>query len=230
MTQILAFGLSLITTGIAGGLLQTGLRHPGSKTRVLVGLVLLVGTCVGLRYLAGSEEWGGLTVFFAAIPSIVLAVAMGLWLLISLKGWRKLAAITMGAVFPILLFVGISTASTYAPESLPVEQAALNLTSQLLQTIQTSQTDSRPTNTPAPLWIADDCWKYLRESLALNTNQYTMTVLSAVDTQDPRFTDQVRYAPHDIRSAEIAVRFPDGRQATVFYWINGLSGCRRFGQ
>ncbi len=117
---LLLFGPALLTVG-AALLLYRGLRAQGRVlwASLLAGLALLVLVCGWLVKLTVSDHWGGgIVAFIEVLLAVGPAFGAGLWLLGSLQGWRKLAGLLVGLIFPLALFVSLSTSSNYSPSAL----------------------------------------------------------------------------------------------------------------
>jgi hypothetical protein len=113
------FFLPYLLTGIAGFLLQRGLRSsPVVLWQILVAVVLMSlvymmivdVTRIGLL----SILLGILIAFSVSLMGMVIAI----WLVLSLKGKHKLAALLPGLVFPMILVAGVAVGDSYSPESI----------------------------------------------------------------------------------------------------------------
>lgn len=114
------FLLPYLITGVAGLLMRSGLQASlGISRGTLIISILLLGAVCFL--VADFASYGLLAVVFAlfmAFTTTVVAVIVGIWLERSLKGKRRVAALFVGIIFPIGLFLSVQIGDSYSPEGL----------------------------------------------------------------------------------------------------------------
>lgn len=106
-------------TGFAAILVWYSLRSSQVNRRwlFLPGLLLLVLVCFWMMDVASSGGLGAVNAFVLALFAAIIAVVAGLWLISSLVGWRKVAALLIGVVFPAALFVSIRFGDSRSPDA-----------------------------------------------------------------------------------------------------------------
>jgi hypothetical protein len=210
------FLVPIACVAAAGFLLISGLRASIVYWRVALGSVLLIGICVVMGYLSSQHYLLAFVLLLVALCTILAAVITGALAAALLDRWRRLTGILIGLVFPVALFASMSIGVSHLPEAPDpptVEEEYLEYTHQFLANIQQSPSDI---HTDFP--YLDECANYLRDSLALNSNQYTLEVLATTDpTRDP--------TPIGSTDASILVTFADGRQVEVYFYNYTFEQC-----
>lgn len=118
MVELLYFG-PLAAIPLSVYLIQTGLRDAPRLQwwRIVAGLFLigLTALCIGML---GSG--GGLVAAFAFVDGLLvacLALIGGVWMLFSLPGWRKTAALLFFPALPAMLYFSLELGRTQSPIS-----------------------------------------------------------------------------------------------------------------
>jgi hypothetical protein len=120
MAEFLFLFAPLLATGLAGFLIQSGLRESRKHSWLLVitGLSILAVLAIICYLLSnivsyGSQAGALLIGFFCSCVAVICAV----WMIMTLKAWRKLAAIVLGVVFPLSMFYSVLTGDLETPET-----------------------------------------------------------------------------------------------------------------
>jgi hypothetical protein len=91
-------------------------------------------------------------------------------------------------------------------------QFALTHTERMLETARQESTKPREFS-----GVDDDCWQLFREHLQHNSTPYTLTiVMNAQDTP---------YPFRDVMNVHVGVHFPDGQEALIGWYAEGLGAC-----
>jgi hypothetical protein len=150
----------------------------------------------------------------SAMPAAVVSLTVGLLLVLVSRKWRKLLGGIVGVAFPVALISVAVVGSALAPPELTVGESAVRTTRELLGSVNKARND-----TPSYLWVDLNCWLFLRETVAENLGQYTVTLVSEYDSaNDPR-------AVHDSTEATVLVDFPDRRQTKIWFFNGGAATC-----
>ncbi len=123
---LLAFGPAILTA-IAAFVLQRQLGGPASLSpgKLGVGVIVLVLACCWPIAMTVLDGIGGAVAFIEALIAVSVAVIAALWLLWSLNGRRKIAALLIGILFPASLFVGMRIGANYTPDSVIQRKGAV---------------------------------------------------------------------------------------------------------
>lgn len=90
-------------------------------------------------------------------------------------------------------------------------QFALTQTERILETARQESTK------PREFGSDDDCWQLFREQSQHNTTAYTLTIVTnAQDTP---------YPFRDVMDVRVGVHFPDGQEAILWWYAEGLGAC-----
>jgi len=148
--------LPVACTALATFLLHRGLAssRPLARWFLLASLLLLIVIGSSILFAAVRAEDDGLFAFIFAVPVTATAVGAAIWLALSLPSWRKLAAVALGVLFPMLILLSIQLLATPAPETITRQHGdvliqALKRYAQTTGSYPDHLTDLVPTYLPA---------------------------------------------------------------------------------
>jgi hypothetical protein len=106
--------------GLAALLLQFALRELKSRSLVLitVSLMIFARLCYWLGDFASEGDLAPGFAFMQAILLSIIVLAVGIWMVWSLPGWCKAAALLMIVAFPVALFISIDTGYERSPDAI----------------------------------------------------------------------------------------------------------------
>ncbi len=131
----------------------------------------------------------------------------------ALKWWLIAAAVVaIGLVaFCGWLFTGWKTDDA--------KTSALKETEQLLRAAGSHPVGVLPTSDiPSYLWVDEECWSFLQDSMLKSSGTHTTTVTSYNQ-------DEPNYNFRDVNEVFLQVDFADAPSAFVRYYEGGIQGC-----
>jgi hypothetical protein len=117
--------LPYLFSGVAAFLIQAGLRKPKRLGWfVPLGLVMFLAVALSLAEVAGYGGLGTVFAFLTAVATGGVALVAAIWMLWSLEGWRKSAAVLAGVLFPLSLFLSVRVGDSNSPENITERNGA----------------------------------------------------------------------------------------------------------
>lgn len=120
MTEILFLFAPLFATGLASFLIHSGLRESRKYSWLLVtmGLAILAILAIICYWLSNIVSYGTQAgALLIGFSSTCVAIICAVWMIMTLKAWRKLAALVLGVVFPLSMFYSVLAGGMETPET-----------------------------------------------------------------------------------------------------------------
>ena len=136
------------------------------------------------------------------------------WLLVTLLS-VLCAGVVASFLIPAFLFSRV-------PSRLPVDQEAFLRAQEVISVLQQPPVINQAMVLPSYL---ANCHDFLRDRLQVNRDQYTLVVTGAFDPADPGFQPAVNVM-NASRDASVAVQFPGGSLAELYFYNGTYESCR----
>lgn len=106
--------------GLAAYLLRSALHDLKPRSLVLItgSLMIFARLCYWLGDFASEGDLAPVFAFAQAILLSIIVLVVGIWMVWSLPGWRKAAALLMSIAFPVALFISINIGYERSPDAI----------------------------------------------------------------------------------------------------------------